>query len=284
MVLISTALATAGQVNCDAPGTLSYSGRSDGSAVAFYYPANGSLSATAEACLGPGAFFNWYQLGVLDPQPPRNASVPYIDPQPGGNAFVVGGWRDGYPWYYDVVPAGTGIGCIQGGVNTCQFYDPISWQITSPCITYLAGQTCPNFNYTPTKDILAYSDTPQNPQGSIQLSFETRLVIVSADQLSWAYVAGFAWDWANLGSPLLGVSSNFRPLTGAQLLNPPPARQGGGPPSPFDENPPPHSSLGFPPNPVFHEATMIPEPSSFVLLGGGFAALLVGYRRSRRRG
>lgn len=269
--------AAAGQVSCDAPGTLSYAGRPDGSAVAFFYP-NGSLSAIAEACLGPGAHFNWYQIGIADPQPPRNATVPYVDPQPGGNAFVVGGWRDSLPWYYDELPPGSGPGCIQNGVDTCQFYSPISWQITSPCITYLAGKTCPMFNYTPARDILAYSDTPQNPQGSIQLSFETRLVIVSADQASWAFVAGFAWDWAN-PSPLLGVSSNFRPLTDAQLQNPPPARQGGGPPPPFLDDPPPHSSLGFPPNPVFHEATMIPEPSSFALLGLGAAVLLVGYRR-----
>ena len=221
------------------------------------------------------------QTIVDGPQPPRNAGVPYTDPQPGGNAWVIGGWRDGFPWYYDEVAPGTGIGCLQGGVDTCQFYAGIAWAVNSPCITYLTGQTCPMFNYTPTRDLIVFSDTPQNPQASIQLSFQTRLVIVSADQSQWAYVAGFAWDWSN-PSPLAGVASNFRALTSSELTAPPAARQGGGPPSPFDTNPPAHSSLGFPPNPVFQESLVTPEPSSLVLIGLGLIPL-AALRRFRSR-
>lgn len=278
--LMLAPLALADRIDCTAPGNLSVSGRPDGSAVAFFYPANGSLSATAASCLGAGAHFNWYQIVTADPLPPRNVGTPYVDPQPGGNAFVTGGWRDSLPWYYDEgLPSGN---CVQGGVDTCKFYDPIAWQVNSPCITYQKGQPCPMFNYIPTKDILAFSDTPQNPQSSIQLHFETRLVIVSADEQSWAFVGGFSWDWANLSSPLLGVSSNFQMMSAAQLVNPPLARQGGGPPSPFDEDNPAHSALGFPPNPLFAEATSVPEPSAITLVGLGLIPLALGYRSRRR--
>lgn len=273
--------AFAGPVTCSAAGSFTFNGRADGSAVAFFYPDNNSLSATATACLGAGAHFNWYQIVTADPMPPRSAGVPYTDPQPGGNAWVIGGWRDGLPWYYDEVAPGTGIGCVQGGVDTCQFYSGIAWAVNSPCITYLTGQPCPMFNYTPTRDLLVFSDTPQNPLASIQLSFQTRLVIVSADQSQWAYVAGFAWDWSN-PSPLAGVASNFRALTSSELTTPPAARQGGGPPSPFDTNPPAHSSLGFPPNPVYQESLVTPEPSSFVLIGLGLMPL-AALRRFRSR-
>ncbi len=278
--LMLAPLLTAGRIDCDVAGTLTFSGRPDGSAAAFFYPANGSLSATAEACLGQGAHFNWYQIVQADPIPPRNATTPYVDPQPGGNAFVVGGWRDGLPWYYDEqLPSGN---CIQNGVDTCKFYDPIAWQVSSPCLTYVKGQACPMYNYIPTRDIMAFSDLPQNPQASIQLHFETRLVIVSADEQNWAYVRGFAWDWAN-PSPYRGQSSNFRALSASELVNPPDARLVVGAAALLAEDLPMHSSLGFPPNPLLAEGIAdVPEPSAFALVGLGLIPLFVGVRRRRR--
>ena len=160
--LCIAACSFAGVVTCSAPGSLQFYAGGGGLADAFFTPSNGSLSATAQACLGTGAHFNWYQIVTQDPQPPRNSTVPYVDPQPGGNAIVTGGWRDGLPWYYDEVGAGTGVACVQNGVNTCTFYDSLSWAVNSPCITYLTGQTCPLWNYTPTSDMLAFAESPES--------------------------------------------------------------------------------------------------------------------------
>jgi MYXO-CTERM domain-containing protein len=270
----------AGAVTCSVSGTLMYLGASD-SAVAKFTPANGSLSTTAAACLGTGAYFNWYQVVTTDTLPP-GAAAPYIDPQSGGNQPGSAYWRDSLPWYYDSTAPPGGISVCPPGTAGVGCYSQQSWQIMSPCITYTANTSCPAYpTYTPASDFIMYSDQPSSPQTSIQLAFETRLVVVSADSSQWAYVDGFSWTWSNPGSPLVGVASNFQALSASALVNPPSARQGGGSPPPFDfgDRPEAHSSLGAPVSPLFDT----PEPSSASLFSFGLLGLgiLVAARRRR---
>lgn len=271
-------------ITCATPvqGTLSVSASND-TVSAFFTPANGSLSQTASGCLGAGAHFNWYQVVSLDPLPPKNSSVPYIDPLRGGNAIAPGFWRDTSPWYYDESPAATN--CVVNGIDTCSGYNSQSWQITSACITYLTGQPCPLYpTYNPASDALAFSDTPSSPSTSIQLNFQTWLVAVNGS--SWSYISGFNWQWSNTGHPAFGTAT----VTAQGLTGGPPSawgdeliggslRQGGRPPLPPGfPLPDPHSALGEPPNPF--EMAAVPEPSSLALLFvGGLGLGWIGWRR-----
>lgn len=196
-LLLGISIGFAGSVTCTVPvsGTAVPSVGLDGGMTATFTPSGGTLAQVAAACLGPGARFNWYQIVTQDPAPPRGSAVPYIDPLQGGNQGTQGSWRDAAPWYYDVVPANTN--CMQGGKNTCQGYEPLFWQITSACITYLANQRCPLFPAFPGygSDTLVFGDTPASPIPT-QLAFETWLVVVSADGSKWAYISGFDWQWS----------------------------------------------------------------------------------------
>ncbi len=270
LLLSAASTAFAGAVTCSVSGAFAYQALGD-TAVARFTPSNGSLSTTASACLGSGAYFNWYQVVTTDPLPP-GAAAPYIDPQSGGNQAGSAYWRDSLPWYYDTSTPPASVSVCPSGTTGFGCYSQQSWQVTSSCITYTVGKTCSSYpTYVPSTDFIMFSDQPSSPSTSITLAFETRLVIVSADSTQWAYINGFTWSWSNLITPLVGTAYNFQSMSASALVNPPSARQGGGSPPPFDfgDRPDAHSSLGAPVSPLFDT----PEPSSAVLLGSGLLGI-----------
>jgi hypothetical protein len=221
-------------------GTIDVNPSGTGISGGFTSMIGSPASLTAAAQYCGEHHFNWYQVVTADNQAPPGSTPPYIDVPPGG-----------YPVAFDSTWAD----------NLPWYYDEDCCVVPNPLPPGRVHNPALGLGANTTPDTLNFGDFPGGGNG-LNLSFKTWLVSLFADGSFHSFHAGFSWNFSIPGGGGPGSVTNVNSLSI----------------DPFTFPAPPTAAEWDNINDAF--ATACPEPSTWLMVAGAGAFLVVRRRRA----